>query len=361
MEAKSSNESIDVIEVLKSVWLSRKLVIKVTIITVILGVLYALLASKEYEVTTTMLPQTSEGVEVPSRINGLASLAGINLGAAGQSSDIGAILYPRIVNSVPFRREMLNTPISSSKTTEPLTLREYKIRFADEGTLTKIQMYTIGLPKTIKSWLKSDDEKASGITADSVFLTVSEEEQELMTSLEQNLMIFVDQEDGTISIASRMPEPIAAAQVAVRAQELLKQSITDFKVKKAKEELSYTEALYEEKKLDFEKKQENLARFRDKNRNISLAVSRNQEERLEAEYSLALNIFNELASQMETAKLKVREKTPSFAVLEPIVVPSKRASPKRTLIVVMSGFVGVLLGLFFVFIKHFLAYVRQRW
>ncbi|MCE7995880.1 MAG: exopolysaccharide biosynthesis protein [Roseivirga sp.] len=361
MGAKNSNENIDVVEVLKSIWVSRRLIIKVTIVTVILGVIYSLLAAKVYEATTTILPQTNEGVEVPSRINGLASLAGINLGAAAQSSEIGAILYPRIVNSVPFRREILNTPINSSKTSDSLTLREYKTQFANNGILGGIYMYTIGLPSTIRSWTKNESAEAGQVFVDSLFLTISQEEQEMIAGLSENLTIFVDAKDGTISITSRMPEPVASAQLAVRAQQLLKEAITDFKIKKAKEELTFTKALYEEKRLEFEKKQEDLANFRDRNKNITLSITRNQEERLEAEYSLALNIFNELATQLETAKLKVREETPSFAVLDPVVVPGRRSSPKRAMIVIMSGFAGVLLGLFFVFVKYFMAYLRKQW
>ena len=84
-------------------------------------------------------------------------------------------------------------------------------------------------------------------------------------------------------------------------------------------------------------------------------------ERLQGEYSIALNVYNELAKQLEQAKIKVKEETPVFSVLEPAVVPNEKAKPKKAMIIAIWLFLGGIVGVGVVFGRVFLKEIKIRW
>jgi uncharacterized protein involved in exopolysaccharide biosynthesis len=144
-----------------------------------------------------------------------------------------------------------------------------------------------------------------------------------------------------------------AAQVASRVQELLQQYITEFKVKKVQADLEFIEERHAEVKADFEEKQQALASFQDSHRNISTAVARTRESGLQNEYNLAFSLYSELARQMEQARIKVKEDTPVFTIVEPVTVPIERAAPKRAQIMILSLFLGLFAGAGWVLVREY--------
>jgi uncharacterized protein involved in exopolysaccharide biosynthesis len=57
----------------------------------------------------------------------------------------------------------------------------------------------------------------------------------------------------------------------------------------------------------------------------------------------------ELARQVEMARIQIRKDTPIFTVIEPVVVPNSRIRPRRTQIVILVTFLGVILGIVYSF------------
>lgn len=77
-----------------------------------------------------------------------------------------------------------------------------------------------------------------------------------------------------------MPEALAAAQLGQRAQELLQEYIIEFRIKKAKANLDFIQQRFDETAQRFKTTQQLLASFRDRNKNVSLATAKTEEERL---------------------------------------------------------------------------------
>ena len=63
----------------------------------------------------------------------------------------------------------------------------------------------------------------------------------------------LNDKDGYITLSVDMPEPLAAAQLAAKVQELLQRYVTDFKIQKVKANLEFVEGRYEEAKKEYEK------------------------------------------------------------------------------------------------------------
>ena len=83
-----SEDEIDLIELLKKVYLEKKFILKTSILAALFGIVYALFQPNEFTSSTTFIPQLSSGVKTGgSSLSGLASLAGINIGSMESSSE----------------------------------------------------------------------------------------------------------------------------------------------------------------------------------------------------------------------------------------------------------------------------------
>jgi len=51
-----------------------------------------------------------------------------------------------------------------------------------------------------------------------------------------------------------------------------------------------------------------------------------------------------VSGQLEQAKLQLEKDTPVFSVIRPVSVPVEKSAPKRSLIVVIWGFLAVVLS-----------------
>jgi uncharacterized protein involved in exopolysaccharide biosynthesis len=66
---------------------------------------------------------------------------------------------------------------------------------------------------------------------------------------------------------------------------------------------------------------------------------------LQSEYDLAYGVYSELAKQLETQELKVKEDTPIFTILQPVFVPLEKTGPNRALILIIYTFLGFVLSI----------------
>ncbi len=358
----SQEDEIDLIQLAKTLWAGRRTVIKTTLIFMVLGLFIALFSAKEYTASTTMVPQSAEGgAKLGGSLGGLAAMAGINLGSMGGGSTIPPTLYPKIIASVPFQKEMMKTHLTIEGQNRKVTFQDYYLEIAKPGLLGYIKKYTIGLPGVIIKAIKGD-RSLSGVegTTDKL-LTISEDDKKLMELLSSQLSLEVNDKDGYVSISARMPEARPAAEMVQRAQLLLQEAITDFKIKKAKDQMAFVEERYAEKEAAFTAAQNKLARFRDQNKNVSTAMAQTQMERLQSEFSMASSVYTELAKQLETQKIQVKEDTPVFTIIEPVAVPLDKSKPKRPMILMIWTFLGGIVGVGMVFGKQFLGSIKEQW
>jgi LPS O-antigen subunit length determinant protein (WzzB/FepE family) len=68
-----------------------------------------------------------------------------------------------------------------------------------------------------------------------------------------------------------------------------------------------------------------------------------------------------VAKQLEQAKIQVKEETPVFAILEPVMVPMVKTKPNRPMILAIWMFLGIIGGVGFVFGKGYLKIIREKW
>ena len=342
-----NTDEIDLIELLKKIYLEKKFILKISILASLFGVIYALFQPNEYTSSTTFIPQLSSGVKTGgSSLSGLASLAGINIGSMESSSEFPPTLYPQVVNGVPFRVELLSNEITLNN--ELVAVKDYLEKKSSFNILRTIKKYTIGLPSLILSSFKDQKE----YTNESKIYSVTEEDKDLFQILENNLSLSINEKEGFITISFTDNNKNVAAQITQISQNLLQEKIIEFKNKSSKEMLDFAMKQYSDKKESYEKLQDERAVFVDKNINISSSLFQNKLSRLESEVNISASIVQQLASQVEQAKLQVNKDTPVFTTIKPVTIPFERSAPKRTLIVITFLFLGFVLSCGYVLVKE---------
>ncbi|MFA8434232.1 MAG: Wzz/FepE/Etk N-terminal domain-containing protein [Marinifilaceae bacterium] len=358
----TQEDELDLIRLAKTLWNGRRTVIHTTIIFMVVGLIVAILSPKEYTASTTMMPQAAGGKKLGGSLGGLAAMAGINLGSMGSGGEIPPTLYPKIVSSIPFQKAMMQTQLTVNGQEQPVSFAQYYLELSKPSVLGYVKKYTIGLPGLIISTIKGGGEFDKQLMPDNrQLLSISLGEKKLIKILSAQLSLNVNDKDGYVSLSARMPEALAAAQLAQKAQELLQNSIIEFKSKKAKDQLAFVEERYVEKQKDFEIVQQKLAQFRDRNRNVSTAVAQAELERLQAEYNMVYGVYSELAKQLESQRIQVKEDTPVFTILEPVSIPIDKSKPKRSMILILWTVLGGFVGIGIVFGKEFLAGIKDKW
>ena len=350
-------DSIDFIQILKELWNGRKFIIKTTAIFVVIGVFVALFSPTIYSVETSFVPQTNNAKSSASGLKGLASLAGIDLSNMDSgSNDISPLIYPKLAQSTKFNFSLLSEHIASYD--KPIRIDSHYIQknrgFSFSKLLGGLKKYTIGLPGLIFS---SDDK----FTTNNINqLTLSDEQNGLVKTLQQNISVSLNNKEGYLTITVNDEDPLIATQLTELVTSKLQYEIIQKRLEKANDNLQFVQQQYNAKNTEFQLIQNKLAIFKDRNQNISTARFMNNLQRLEAEYSVALRVVQELASQLEQAKIQVNRDTPIFTVIEPVVVPNERSAPNRSLIVTIWMFLGIVLSSGFLLIKDQIRHIRAQ-
>lgn len=349
--SENQEDSIDIIALLQSIWTGKKLILKTVLVFMILGLFVAVFSQNEYTASTTIVPQSSS--EKPGgSLGGIAALAGINLGSVGQQSSISPTLYPQILTNISFQKELLETLITIEGQDKKITYKEYYTNVYSPSVLSSIKKYTIGLPGVLIGLLKSDKISNNEFENNHSLPQITQDDKKLIELLLEQLTMVINDKDGYISLSTTMPEARAAAELTQKTQELLEQYVIDFKIEKSSSELDFIKNRYQEKEQEFQKIQQKLALYTDRNQNVNSARAKMELMLLQSEYDLAYGVYSELAKQLETQELKVKEDTPIFTILQPVFVPLEKTGPNRALILIIYTFLGFVLSIGYLLAKE---------
>lgn len=341
-------QEIDLVELIQKLWHNRWLIVKITIVFMVLGLLVALFSPKVYTASCDVVPQTSDNSK-SSQMSSLAKLAGINLSQGESAPTLSPYVYENILKSTKFKKELMQTEINFEKADRPVSFYEYYTseEFNKPTVVDYVLKYTIGLPGVIMGAIRGEQPEPDYSSAEggAKIESLTKDEYKVLSLLGESVMLSLDDKKGYVSITVNMSEPLAAAQLAQATLNLLQEYITVFKVEKVQSNLDFVQERYNEVKRDFEDVQARRARYRDANHNTIKNQARIEQERLEAEYQLAMNIYGELAMQLEQAKIKVKETTPILTVINPVTVPYKKSKPQRAMILMAFTFLGAVVGM----------------
>ena len=361
-ETIEEEEGLDIMALVKSLWAGRKTIFICTGIFIVLGLVAALTMKRTYSVSTTMVPQMASSRN--SSLASLASLAGMDLGMT-QTAELSPLVYPQIVESVPYRVELMHAPLHWEKADTSVSLLTYTKDYMKPGVMATVKKYTIGLPFLLLSKIRKPKEvelpagwePGTGSSEPRPY-TVTEDEEKMLKYLAQAVSLAVDKKEGYLTLTVNGMEPVQTADLAIKAQELLQSEVTRFRTEKAQDELNYIQERYDEIKKEAESYQASLAVLTDRSQNMTTSRARLERERLMAKYSVASGVYSEMAKQLEAAKMKVKKDTPVLTVVQPVTVPTKPANSRAKTLIVWT-FLGIVLGCGIVLGKEYWPKVKE--
>lgn len=379
---------IDLVQKAKDIWDGRRLIMIFIASFLVFGYFHTKYGPTEYTSTSALI-QESEGASVGDFGSSfLRSLTGLNIQSGG-SGNMSAVatgraplpvtLYPRIISSTEFQKELIYTEFEFSNLDSTMTLINYHQNFNEPPLRDKVYSLagnmTIFLPFQIYDWGKGlirsawrtisgvfvseessdnesqDNEQMVDVISDDRLQNVSKEESAVMTWLTPRITL--TSSGGVMEVATTLPDPKAAALVNAMLIEYIQEYITEYRVEKATQNLEATLERYELAKERYEEAQTALAEYRDQNINITTESAQIREQRLSNEASLRFNIYNSISQEVEQARMIRQQQIPVFNTLEKPNVPSAPSTGTSPLLMVFSGVLGLFFGVGIVLVRSF--------
>ncbi len=332
-KAASEEQEIDLIELGKKIWSQRKLIFKVCGIAVVVAIVVAFSIPKEYTTTVILAPDVKSGKG--GNMGQLAAMAGINL-QSQDNQELSPDIYPEIVQSTPFLLGLFEVPVQDKKKEIHTSLYTYLDEYQRSAWWSSILNAPFKLTGLLTSSKNDTTQLAEDADKDQV-LVISKKQAGIVGALKNRISITVDKKMGLITLTSTMQSPEVSALVADTVTSYMQRYVIGYRTQKARQDLIFTEKLYEEAQANYYRAQQTYASYVDENMGIISARYRTTQERLQNEMNLAYGLYNQMAQQLQMAKVKVQDTKPVYTVVQPAVVPLKAASPRKALILI--GFV----------------------
>lgn len=333
---KSQEEEmeIDLLELAMTLWKKRKKLAVWSACGAVFGLVVAFSIPKEYATSVKLAPEVADSKGGGGSLGALASMAGFSMSSSSGADAVYPQLYPAVVSSVPFTTSLFDVQVTTKDDGKKMTVRQYlenEIRAPWWSTV-------MGLPFKLLGALRSNDEPAEGKKLDNFQLTV--EENGLVEALNQRVSASVDTKTSVVTIDVNMQDPLVSAVLADTVVARLQEYVTNYRTNKARNDLEYALKLNEEAQSNYYKAQQRYADYLDRNQGLAFHSAQTMQDRLENEATLAFNLYNQTAQQVQKAQAKVQENTPVYAIVTPATVPIRAMSPKKGLILVGFTFLA---------------------
>jgi uncharacterized protein involved in exopolysaccharide biosynthesis len=336
------DKTLNLGDFIKAIKRGKFYVLAFGLFTGLLGLYTALTTPNEFTSAGQILPelQSKGGGSGLGRFASLAGIAGINLDNLGSTEAVRPDLYPNILQSTPFKLHILGQKVTVAKLNKDISLYDYLVyeEKAEFSLLSKI----FGAKEALVS-----QPKDYGFA-----VKLTPQQENLLKIVALRITASMDKRTGIITIQAKMRDAVVAAQIAQKTMDYLTSYVINYRISKTAKDVEFLNERLKEAKIRKEKAEINYFTYTDQNRNPFMQSSMITQRKLEAEYSIAKSLYDELVRQLEQSRVKLSDETPIFKTLEPPRVPIKKSEPARAVLVLGFGIVGLILGLLFVINKY---------
>ena len=329
----------------------KKQIIGLCILTTIFAIIVAFSIPRIYKARVVLAPETSNG-NMASSISSLASMIGL-YGNNNMTGDaIYPEIYPEIFNSTEFITELYNIKFHTSDSKKQTTLYEYM----KTGQKSPWWNYPLML---IKGLFASKGETQDSTKVDPFHLT--REQYNITRSIQGSIFCAVDKKTSLITLEVTAQDPLVAAVLTDSVKNHLQDFITQYRTKKACNDLDYMKRLYVEAKNDYTRARQLYASYSDANQDLQLASFRMKATDLENDMQLKYNIYTQVVQQVQLANAKVQENTPAFTVVQNPVVPIKHSNKPKILILAAFLLIAYATYVIVLIVRHRREVIKVHW
>lgn len=331
-------QEIDIMELVSKLWKKRSMIIKWCIVGAVIGLVVGFSIPKTYTAGVTLVPEVQQ--RTSSGVSSIASMMGVNLNNSVDA--ISAEMFPDVVHSTNFIFELFDLPVTFERKDSVITtsLVEYMKEYQ------KIPWWSdvIGFPFKVLGWcidLVTPDEEEEEVEVGPLDPTnLPRKERGVVKFFAENIMVNVDKKSLKTQISIEMQDPLVVATVMNAVTENLKNYMSDYRTSKSRQDVQNLEVICEQRKVDYYKAQQEYAKYIDANKNVILQSANAERERLQQEMNLAYQVYSQVASNLEGARIQAEQAKPVFVIIENVKVPLTRTAPSKAKLLVIFTFLA---------------------
>lgn len=330
---------IDIMELIGKLWKKKRMIIRWCVVGAVIGLVAGFSIPKTYTSSVTLAPETQQRTN--SSVSSIASMMGVNL-----NNSIDAIsveMFPDVVHSVPFITELLDLPVEFEWKDEMVqtTLLDYMLEYQKSPWWS----YVINAPFKALGWVMSigkPTEEEEEITSETVLdpFNLPKKVRGVVKYFSENIMVNVDKKTGKTSMSLVMQDPRVVATVMNAVVENLKTYMSDYRTSKSRQDVQNLSEICEERRADYYKAQQAYAKFVDANKSVILLSAQAERDRLQQEMNLAYQVYSQVATQLEGARIQEQQAKPVFVIIDPVTLPIKKTAPSKAKLLVIFTFLA---------------------
>ena len=350
-----AEDEVSLLDILLVIARNKRLILWTTGVVTFLGLSYAVLAPLEFTSTARVIREAPS--DAPQGISGgLSALRGLGISVGGGASGLTPKAYPDLLTSREVRLAVVRDTFYFPEVERRMTYVEHVNQPPDLiGTIVEgVKRYTIGLPGTIMQAVKGTSmRRPAGMNGAGASVYPTEAEEEAMKDVRGGVSSSVNPENGMMSISITAGNPMLATELAESFLQHLSGRVTAIRTEKARRNLAFIKDEFSKAERELRAAEEQLAAFMDRNQGISSERLRTEQERLRRQVQFKSDLYSELQTQLTQAQIELQRSEPILTVIEKPVPPLTRSAPSRTIIVLISLVIGVVIGIGGAFVKTF--------
>lgn len=349
----TEEQEIDIMELVARLWKSRGFIIRWCVIGAVIGLVVGFSIPKTYRASATLAPETQQRTN--SSVSSIASMMGVTL-----NNSIDAIsveMFPDVVHSTPFIVELFDLSVTFERRDSVITttLLDYMLEYQRKAWWS----YVLDAPFKALGWcvslVKPEDEDASDEDGIRNPMNLPKKERGVVKFFSENILVNVDKKTGKTSMSLELQDPLVVAAVMDAVVVNLKDYMSEYRTSKARQDVENLTVICKQRKEDYYKAQQAYADFVDANKNVIRQSAQAERERLQQEMNLAYQVYSQVATQLEGARIQEQQAKPVFAILDPVTVPIRKAAPsKAKMLVIFTFLAGCCAAAWVLFGKDFL-------
>jgi len=332
---------VDLTEMLRILWNGKAKILYTTLIFSCIGLIYAFTAPKEYTVTVKVIPEVQAPTANMGRLGGLAAQFGLGGGLSSGTLDFLPVqMYPEILASTNFLSEIISKSVYFELIQDSISYQQYFNEYQKKNPLIT---YSIGLPNILIGLFRNTSVSDETNDEDMSYVRRSIPPKQLaaMLGVRKSVELDRDESTGIINITVRTQHPEVSFYLSEVITNALSSYLTTYKTEKARNNLEFIQERLSDSRAAFESVQISMAEFVDQSKGALTESARMYQQRLQSEYNVKFNVYNNLTEQAEQAKIKIQEDTPVLNVIQPPLYPNRPSAPNSMIIVIVSVFLGL--------------------
>lgn len=324
----------------KYVWAQRRLLTRLTVIAVLVGVVITLSLPAEYEARVFTL---SEARVVYADARGVISTNRYSGGERIRDAVLPS-LYRRVMASptflLPYSRTLVRL---SDRPDSTLTLYEYVSHHWKRPWWTSV----LNAPFRLVGFVRSAFRGSRTVAPDSVggadvpasvcrpgeVVRLTRRDASVMARLRRCIDMEIDADKQSVTLIVRMQDPLVAAIAADSLLEHIQTYITDYRTGKERRQLAENEALLEQARREYHQAQDELARCQDANNDLVSTEARSHLVSLQVRLNQTLREYQRVESLVQAGRRRVATWRPVLTVIQAPEVPRRPASPSALRII----------------------------